>query len=158
MTDIERLPGQTEGIGFEFQVIFYQPYTGWIEDLVNSQMFGYSSSNVAQGLLYTWLREGPSNLSQFGINSTDAKRLGFVPCKFESVSSHGYHKVHEEQPLNIQVCGMGAYRLDKLVTLEFLGNTREKVAKTGIENQILDTIRRSSNILDFRQIRQPQQT
>jgi len=152
MPEIERLPGQTEGIGFVVPVMFFQPYTGWIADLVDSKRYGLSSSIVAENLLLDWLKEGPSNLSQLGIKGIDAKRLGYMPTKFGDVKEPTSCEVHECQPLKIRVYGMSAYRIDELVTLGLFGNTREKVAKRGVEDLILEKVRQDYSIVNFRAI------
>src|SRR3989344_4502672 len=114
MVKVERLPGQVSGIGFIVPVRFREPYVGWIADLVNSQMFGHSSTAVAERMLCDWFLERRDGLAKLGIVLEDAEVKGYCPIKFRNVREPKFCNVHQKQPLRIQVYGQPAYRVDEL--------------------------------------------
>ena len=132
---------------------FRELYVDWIRDLVNSQMFGNSSTAVAEGMLSSWFLQGKPNLEHLGINFDDAKSKRYIPCEFEEISESRYCNVHQEQPLEIQVCGQLAYCIDELASLGVYGNSRTEVVKRGVEDYIMDNLDRLSIVAGIRPLR-----
>jgi hypothetical protein len=153
MVKVERLPGQISGIGFVVPVRFQEPYVGWIADLVNSQMFGHSSTDVAERLLCDWFLQRRDNLSKWGITLADAKKRGYCPVKFRGVKEPKFCNVHQRQPLRIKVYGQPAYRVDELARLGMYGTTREEVVRRGVESQILDNLSHYSAVTEMRSLK-----
>ena len=61
--------------------------------------------------------------------------------------------MHQEQPLEIQVCGQLAYCIDELASLGVYGNSRTEVVKRGVEDYIMDNLDRFSIVAGIRPLR-----
>ena len=150
MVKVERLPGQTSGIGFVVPTRFSEPYTGWIADFVNSQGYGDSSKDVATFLLWEWFQKKRESLAILGINFGDAQKEGYAPVRFKRNKPPVLCNLHQEQPLPIELYGKGAYLVDRLVERRLCGTSRDEVVRRCVEAQILENFVSYSKIVDFR--------
>ncbi len=153
MSKVERLPGQSSGIGFVVPVRFLEPYAGWIEDLVDSHAFGATSAKVVEQLVSTWVFTGPLNSPQFGLTRRDAERRGYIPCEFRKIIDPKKFGVHQKMPFLVEFSGMTAYRVDMLSQMRVIGNSREEVARRSAEFKILEYLSEYHEVVQFRSVR-----
>lgn len=149
MVLIERLPRQVEGIGFVVKVRFRQPYSRWIDKLVDAELFGNSNSDVAQKLFFRWIEDRLKVFAALGVREDDAERFGYSPVKFDIPEDEERdYGVHQRQPLRIELYGQPAYLVDCLRKQGLFGKTRVEVVQRGVESRLLDQFDHYSIWLD----------
>ena len=138
MAKIERLSHQLQGIGYSIRINLPKAQKAVIEELVDGQIRGHSSSDVAERIINEWILNNAKSFSNYGINFEEAKLKGYYPVKFDEryIKPPKYCGVHQRWPLKIEMYGLPAYQLDSLAERGMFGGQRRTVAEHILEEWV----------------------
>lgn len=132
----ERLPAQLGGIGYVVLATIREPEWSIIERLVDGQLHGFSSSDVAQKIVCRWILRHENELEKERISKEDASGKGYWPVRWDEklLSAPTRCGVHEPNPLEIELYGLPAYVVDELTHREVHGSRRDQTVCGIISN------------------------